>query len=138
MMKKIEVRIEWSGKNYGCIADNPALVGIIVVTNKTLAGLKNDFRESLQFHIEGCIKSGDILPDWLLSGEYELDYILEISALLHSLDGIITRSAIARVSGINERQIGYYASGIRVPRPEQRRRIIDGIHQITRELLAIV
>ena len=137
-MKKIQVKIGWSGNNYSCIADDIALDGLIVVTNKTLEGLKNDFQESLQFHIEGCIQGGDQLPEWLISGQYELNYTLETSALLHSLDGILTRSAIARVSGINERQIGHYASGHRTPRPLQREKIINGIHTISRELASVV
>jgi hypothetical protein len=85
-----------------------------------------------------CLKCGDDLPEWLVSGKYEPDYILEISALLHSLDGIVTRSAIARVSGINERQIGHYASGHRTPRPQQREKIINGIHAICREPASVV
>ena len=120
------------------MADDKALNGIIVVTNKTLEGLKKNFQDSLQFHIEGCIKSGDPLPEWLISKQYELNYMLETSALLHSLDGILTRSAIARISGINERQIGHYASGHRTPRPQQREKIVNGIHAISRELASVV
>lgn len=136
-MKKISVKIGWSGDNYSCVADDEALNGAILVTNKTLKGLKKDFQESLQFHIEGCLQDGDNLPEWLTSGKYELDYILETSALLHRLDGILTRSAIARVSGINERQIGHYASGYRTPRPQQREKIINGIQAISRELASV-
>jgi len=137
-MEKIEVKIGWSGSNYSCVADDAALNGIVVVTNKTLDGLKKDFQESLQFHIEGCLQTGDVLPEWLVSGKYELNYILETSALIHSLDGILTRSAISRATGINERQIGHYASGYRTPRPKQREKIIDGIHAISRELATVV
>jgi len=137
-MGKINVSISWSGDNYCAGAQGDDLNGIIVVTHKTLEGLKKDFQETLQFHIEGCLKDGDILPEWLTSGQYELNYVLEISALLHSLDGILTRSAIARVSGINERQIGHYASGYRIPRPQQREKIIKGIHAISRELASVV
>jgi len=137
-MEKIQVKIGWSGDNYSCVADDAVLNGIIVVTNKTLESLKKDFKESLQFHIESCIHGGDGSPDWLISGQYELNYTLETSALIHSLDGILTRSAIARVSGINERQIGHYASGHRTPRPQQREKIINGIHAISRELASVV
>ena len=137
-MEKIDVKIGWSGDNYSCVADDAALNGIIVVTNKTLEGLKKDFLESLHFHIEGCINGGDELPEWLITGQYELNYILETSALIHSLDGILTRSAIARVTGINERQIGHYASGHRTPRPQQREKIINGIRTISRELESVV
>jgi len=137
-MEKIEVKIGWSGDNYSCIADDSALNGIVIVTHKTMDGLKRNFKESLQFHIEGCIQSGDQLPEWLISGQYELNYVLETSALIHSLDGVLTRSAIARVSGINEKQIGHYASGHRKPRPKQRTKIINGIHQISRELAMVM
>ena len=137
-MEKIQVKIGWSGKNYSCVSEDAVLNGIIIVTNKTLEGLKKDFQESLQFHIEGCILGGEQLPEWLISGQYEINYILETSALLHSLDGVLTRSAIARVSGINERQIGHYASGHRTPRPQQREKIINGIHAISRELASVV
>ena len=133
-MEKIQVKIGWSGNNYSCVAEDKVLNGIVVVTNKTLEGLKKDFKESLQFHIEGCIHSGDKFPEWLLTENYEIEYITETSALLHSLDGILTRSAIARVSGINERQIGHYASGIRTPRKIQRNKIINAIHTISKEL----
>jgi hypothetical protein len=137
-MEKIQVKIGWSGKNYSCVADDAALNGIVVDTNKTLEGLKKDFRESLQFHIEGCVLDGDILPEWLLSGDYEPEYVLEASALLHSLDGILTRSAIARVTGINQRQLGHYAAGAKKPRPRQREKIVRGIHAISRELASVV
>jgi hypothetical protein len=137
-MEKIQVKIGWSGNNYSCVTDDPVLNGIVVVTNKTLEGLKKDFDEGLKFHIEGCMQDNDVLPGWLVSGQYELDYILETSALIHSLDGVLTRSAIARVSGINEKLIGHYASGYRNPRPKHRERIINGIHTISRELASVV
>jgi len=136
-MDKIQVKIGWSGNNYSCVADDPALNGIVVTTNKTLEGLKKDFVEGLKFHIEGCRQDNDVLPEWLVSGRYEIDYMLETSALIHSLDGVLTRSAIARVSGINEKLIGHYASGYRNPRPKQREKIINGIHTISRELASV-
>ena len=137
-MEKIQVKIGWSGNNYSCVADAPVLNGIVVTTSKTLEGLKKDFVESLKFHIEGCRQDNDELPEWLVSGHYEIEYILETSALIHSLDGVLTRSAIARVSGINEKLIGHYASGYRNPRPKQREKIINGIHTISRELATVV
>lgn len=79
-MKIIHVKMEWSGDNYTCIADDAALNGIVLVTCKTLEGLKKQFQESLQFHIDGCIQDGDQLPEWLIKGQYELNYTHEKSA----------------------------------------------------------
>ena len=137
-MGTINVFFTWSGNNYCACAQGDDLNGVIAVTNKTLEGLKKDFPESLKFHIEGCMRDNDILPDWVVSGKYEMNFVLEASALIHSLDGIITRSAIARVSGINEKLIGHYASGYRNPRPKQREKIVNGIHSISRDLASVV
>jgi hypothetical protein len=137
-METINVSISWSGNNYCAGAQSEALNGVIGATHKTIEGVKKGFESALQFHIDGCVADGDQLPEWLRSRDYALKYIFEISALLHSLDGILTRSALARVSGINERQIGHYASGHRTPRLKQREKIINGIHAISKELASVV
>jgi predicted RNase H-like HicB family nuclease len=138
-MEKIRVLVGWCNKNYSAATDDYArLNGLVIATGNTFEGLKKEFASALRFHVEGCVADGDSLPEWLLSGDYQLEYELATSALLHQLDGILTRSAIARVSGINERQLGHYASGIRNPRPEKRKQIVDGIHQISRELASVV
>jgi len=137
-MEKIEVSISWSGNNYCAEAHSKELNGIVLSTHKTLEGVKNELQSALQFHIEGCLQDGDKLPQWISTGNYEIGYTMEVSALLHSLDGILTRSAIARVSGINERQIGHYASGHRTPKQPQRKKIINGIHKISQELAMVM
>jgi len=138
-MEKIKLTVCWSGNNYSaCTDDYSNLGGIIVVTDKTFEGMKKKFLSALELHIEGCLQDGDILPAWLVNGNYEIDYVMETSAILHRLDGVLTRSAIARATGINEKQIGHYASGFRNPRPAQREKIINGIHSISRELAAVV
>jgi predicted RNase H-like HicB family nuclease len=138
IMEKINVTIDWSGNNYTAFAQEDKLNGVVAATHKTLEGVKTEFESALQFHVKGCMEDGDVLPKWISSGNYELNYELEIPALLHSLDGVLTRSAIARVSGINAKLIGHYASGYRKPRPRQRKKIIDGIHEISRELASVV
>ena len=136
-MKKIEVKIGRSGDNYSCIADDAVLNGIVVATCKTLDGLKKQFQESLQFHIEGCLQDGNKFPDWLVNSQYDLVYTLEISALLRSFDGVVTRSAIARASGIKEKQIRDYASGYRVPRKQQKEKIIGAFHSIGKRMTSV-
>ena len=137
-MEKIKVLISWSGDNYCADSADENINGAVLASNSTFDGVKKEFESALKFHVEGCLFDGDILPEWLKIGDYEFEYILETSALLHRLDGILTRSAIARVTGINERQLGHYASGLRKPRPDKRKQIINGIHQISRELALVV
>ena len=138
-MEKITVYIGWADKNYSAYTnDFERLNGTIAATGKTLENIKSEFQSAFQFHIEGCKKDGDKLPDYILSENYVLDYVLETSALLHSFDGIITRSALSRITGINQRQIGHYAAGLRKPRVEQRKKIITGFHKIGKELSSVV
>lgn len=131
-MEKLIVKISWSGDNY--VAATGEAGGAVFATSKTFEGAKKAFADALQFHLED--DEGDA-PQWLVSGGYETEYQLEISAILHNLDGVVTRSAISRVTGINVKQIGHYAMGIRNPRPEQRKKIIEGIHRLGRELSSV-
>jgi predicted RNase H-like HicB family nuclease len=135
-MEKIKVSISWSGDNYA--AGTGEINGLVMATNKTLEGVKRAFKEAFEFHIEGSVADGDELPGYITNGNYELDFELQVSALLHKLDGIVTRAALARVTGIDQRQLGHYIQGRREPRPKTRGKIINGLHQLGKELIAVV
>jgi len=135
-MKKIKTLISWSGDNYAATASN--VNGVIIATAPTLEKVKKEFEESLKFHIDEAVADGDNISDDLKNGNYEIEYEMHISAILHDLDGIVTRSALSRVTGINERQLGHYLSGYRNPRPEQRKKILEGIHEIGNKLISVV
>ena len=134
-MQKIKVLVGWEEKDYSAVAE---VNGVVVVTHKNFEMLKEEFAQALAFHIEESIKDGDELPQALKEGDYTLEYELQISALLHIYDGILTRAALAKVTGINQRQLGHYAQGIRTPRPQQREKIIQGFHKLGREFLSVV
>lgn len=129
-MKKIIVNIVWND-NYGAYSDE---VPGCVATHSTIEGVKEAFVSALQFHIEGS--ETDELPD-CLKKDFELEFELSVSALLHHYDKILTRAAISRVTGINQRQLGHYLSGYRNPRRDKRDIIIAGLHKIGNELLNI-
>ncbi|TAL61572.1 MAG: hypothetical protein EPN88_14625 [Bacteroidetes bacterium] len=74
----------------------------------------------------------------VLQGKYRLDFVLNVRALLHYFEGVLTRSALSRVTGINERQLGHYITGHRKPRPEQRKKIVEGIRRIGKEINSVV
>lgn len=136
-MKKIKVSIAWEEKNYSAVCEDKDINGIVVVTDKNIDNLKDSVKESLSLHIQGCIEDGDDLPQYLVDGNYELEFDFLISALLHKYDKILTRSALSRVTGINEKQLGHYMSGYRKPRPDKREQILAGIRSIGRELASV-
>lgn len=136
-MKKIKVSIAWEEKNYSAVCEDKDINGIVVVTDKNIDNLKDSVKEALSLHIQGCIEDGDDLPQYLVDGNYELEFDFLISALLHKYDKILTRSALSRVTGINEKQLGHYMSGYRKPRPDKREQILAGIRSIGRELASV-
>jgi predicted transcriptional regulator len=102
-----------------------------------LEGVKKAYSDALKFHLEGMVDDGDEIPE-ILKDQYNLNFELNIRAILHYFDGILTRSAISRVTGINQRQLGHYVSGHRKPRPEQQRKIVEGIRKIRKEIDSVV
>lgn len=115
-MEKIKVLISWSGDNYA--AGTGKINGLTMATNKTLKGVE----EAFEFHVENSVADGDELPAYIVEGSYEFDFELQASALLHKLDGIVSRAVLARVTEINQRQLGHYLQGRRKPRPKTYKR----------------
>ena len=132
-MEKIKVQISWLD-NYGACSDD--VLGC-VATHKTLEGVKFAYSSALEFHLKGLQKDGEDIPE-VLSGKYKLVFELTTKAILHHIDGVITRAALARICGINEKQLGHYMTGHRIPRPAQQQKIIDGIHRIGNDFISVI
>ncbi|MEI6139712.1 MAG: type II toxin-antitoxin system HicB family antitoxin [Mariniphaga sp.] len=132
-MNTVIVDIYYTGNNY--CANSPILLGC-VSTGATLAEMKKNIKEAIDFHVETCIEDNDPIPD-VFKGEYQLEFKLSVEALLVAYSDVFTKAALSRITGINQRQLWHYASGMRKPRPAQRKRIEDGLHRLGHELLSI-
>jgi predicted RNase H-like HicB family nuclease len=132
-MEKVIVDIFYNGNNY--CAQAPILLGC-VSTAATLSEMKKNIKEAIEFHVESSMEDGDTIPE-VFKGEYELEFRLSIEALLNAYSDIFTKAALSRITGINQRQLWHYASGMRKPRPTQRKRIEEGLHRLGSELLTI-
>lgn len=135
-MENIKIEIHWCDKNYACAYDYPDF-GCVIVTDKTLEGVKKAFLESLQWHIESSIEDGDFVPEFFRSGEYTIDFELATSALLRSAEQFTTMAALSRVTGINQRLLSNYASDVKRPRESQRLKILSGLREIGNRMLAL-
>ncbi len=135
-MEKINVTIDWTETNFS--ATTADINGAVIVTNKEFDKLLREFKDAFDFHIEGSIEDGDELPQWVVEGDYEFEYLYTTAALLHKYDGILSRAGIARITGINEKQIGHYASGHRTPRPGTRKKIVDAMHELGNDFISVV
>ncbi len=131
-MEKIKVNIDWVEKNYGASSND--VLGC-VATAKTIEDIKKEYADTLEFHIEGC-EPGELSDD-LLNGNYTLEFNLSFRAMLNYYKDFVSLSAISKITGINQRQLGHYVQGIKNPRPEQQKRIIDGLRRLGQELINI-
>ena len=137
-MEKIKVNIDWCDKNFGASTSDERLGGSVVATHRSYEGVLVALREAIAFHVEGCVADGDVLPAWLVSGDYEFDVEMSVSALLRRSEQFTSYAALSRASGINVQQLSHYANGLKHPRTEQRERIVAGLRQISSNLLAMV
>ena len=137
-MERIIVNVSWCGKNFSASLSGN-VPGAVVFTASTFRELQKEAKESLDFHLEGMQEDGDEVPSWWLSGDYEFVFqYSDVASLLQAYSDLVPLASISRASGINQRLLSHYANGVKRPRPQQRQRIIDGIHKIGRELLTVV
>ena len=135
-MEKIIVNVDWCEKNFSAGFGMEGF-GAVLVTASTYADIRTEFAEALKEHVEVMLEDGDELPAWMAAGDYELEFRLTTAALLQSFQPDVPLSAVSRATGINQRLLSHYANGLKVPREQQRMRIIDGLHSIGRRLMAV-
>ena len=130
-MEKLIIEIEKSKDHYGAYAINCA--GVYGAGN-TVEETKENVLEGLRLLIESRKK--DELPD-ILKGEYEVLYKFDAQSFLKYYEDIFSKPALEKLTGINQKQLHHYASGLRKPRAEQRKRIKYALHSLAKELLSV-
>lgn len=127
-MKTIKIIIEKSIDSYGAYAEN---VEGIYGAGDTVEEVKQSVLDGIE-----TLKTLDKYPS-ILKGEYTIVYHYDTESLLNYYKGILSNPAIEKITGINQKQIAHYASGLKKPRPAQRKKIEEGLHRLGKELLAI-
>ena len=138
MKERIIVNVSWCGKNFSAsLSEN--VPGAVVFTAKTFAELQKEAEVSLDFHLEGMHEDGDEVPQWWLDKNYEFEYqYADTATMLQVFSETVSLVAISRATGINQHLLSHYANGLKRPRPQQRQRIVEGIHKLGRQLLSAV
>jgi predicted RNase H-like HicB family nuclease len=132
-MKTVKVILEAGKDGYGVSFDEiPNVFGF----GESMEDAKADAKAALDGFIEILKKAGKPVPK-ILAGDYELDFELDTGALLKQVEGIVTKTALAKASGINPAQLTHYSTGLKKPRKVQREKIINGLHKLGRELLSV-
>lgn len=134
--KKLQVSVGWTETNY-CGSWEDGQEGVVLATAKTYPQFKKEMEESIRFHIESAVADGDTFPEYLVNGDYEIEYNLDAAALIRNAETYTTMSAISHVSGINQKQLSHYANGVKHPRPMQLARIKAALGVIGAQLIAL-
>ena len=127
-MKTIKIIIERSQDMFTAYAENV----------RGISGGGNTVAEAKQSILD-CI---DILkemgnPPKAIQKEYTLVYKFDTQSFFDYYKGIFTNSALERITGINQKQLQHYASGLKKPRRLQAKKIETALHQLGSELMAV-
>jgi predicted RNase H-like HicB family nuclease len=131
IMKQIRVVIEKTKDHYDAYAEN---VQGIYGGGNTAEEAKRSVLEAIQ--LTKKYNSHANIPA-ILKGEYKLVFRFDAESFLNYYKRVFTNSALERITGINQRQLQHYASGLKKPRPMQLRKIETALHQLGGELLAV-
>ena len=134
-MKTQTVRaiVERADKNFSAYLDG---IDGVVVTGNTFDEVKNNMLQAIDDFIKVCNEYGYEIPDEL-KGEYEIMFRMDVKSVLEFYSGIFTNSGLERITGINQKQLWHYASGMSNPRPEQALKLESALHKLGQELLSI-
>jgi hypothetical protein len=76
------------------------------------------------------------LPE-ILQGEYTVEFQYDMQSFISHYNKIINCAALERLTGINQKLLHHYASGLKKPREAQRKKIESSLHRLGRELLEV-
>lgn len=128
-MKKIRIVVGASEDHFGAYAEN--CDGVF--------GGGDTASEAIDNALEGLrlLKETRQEQEWpeIVKGEYEVVYRYDVQSILNYYIGMFTAPALERITGINQKQLHHYASGLKKPRAAQKERIINGLHRLGKELI---
>lgn len=131
MKKTIKIVIERSKDLYSAYAEN---VDGIYAAGETVEEVKQSVEDAIQL-LKKYNKLENIPA--VLKGDYKLVYHFDTQSLLNYYRKIFTKSALERMTGIHQKQLQHYSSGLKKPRPHQVKRIEQAFHNLADELRAI-
>lgn len=129
-MKKINIIIERGEDAYAAYAEKFA--GIYAMASSV-----EEVKESIKTAILLYNKHNKSKTPILLNTNYTLEYTYDIQSFFNFYKGVFTKSGLEKITGINQKQIQHYSSGLKKPRSLQRKKIQDALHKLGAELQSI-
>ncbi|HEY9047928.1 MAG TPA: hypothetical protein VIN08_18600 [Ohtaekwangia sp.] len=121
-MKKIVVKVERTETGFSAYAEKYAAF----TTGKNSSELIANMAESLNLYFEEEGKGKVITPN-------DIAFEMEVTTIFEIFPVINVRALAGRI-GMNHTLLSQYATGKKKASPKQTEKILDGIHEIGREL----
>lgn len=133
-MEKVVLETARTENGYSCTCG--LLPGWLVAYDGDFEGFRKYVEESVDFYLECAREDGEAYAP-VFDGEYELAYRFDVQSLLEYYRGIFSFSALQTITGINQRQLSHYASGVSKPRAKQAEKIAEGLRRLAKELQVV-
>lgn len=134
IMKKVLINTGFTDEGYCCCCD--LLPGWMVAYTGEFKEFQKEVEDSIRFFVDCAKADGEDYPS-VLDEDYEIVYKFDVCSLLNFYRGIFSFSALQTITGINQKQLAHYASGLSHPRPQQARKIASGLHRLATEMLLV-
>lgn len=130
-MKQVKIIIEKTKNHYDAYAENvEGIYGGGETAEEAKQSIVKAIELSKKYNAQGKIPA-------ILKGDYKLVFKFDTESLLNFYKGVFSNSALERITGINQRQLQHYASGLKKPREPQLKKIESALHKLGGELLAV-
>jgi hypothetical protein len=130
-METIKIIIEKTKDFYSAYADNARG---IYAGGDTVEEVKKSVLDAIR--LLKAYNTDDNVPN-ILKGDYQIVYQFDVASFLSYYKGVFSNSALERLTGINQKLLYHYASGLKIPREPQRKKIEIALHKLGSELLAV-
>jgi hypothetical protein len=128
-MKQVRIIIERSKDMFTAYAEN---IEGIYGAGETVAEARASIEKSIRL-----FRRYNAAGNHPLRGDFRLIYQFDIPSILNYYRGIFTHAALERVTGIHQKQLQHYASGLKKPRAPQAKKIAEGLQKLGRELTSL-
>jgi hypothetical protein len=103
--------------NYGVIGDGTTVTDAVA----DFYGCYDDMKKSFE-------------KDNITFQEVEFEFVYDVASFLDYYQKTFSKSGLEHITGINQKQLGHYASGLKHPRPETIKKIETALHKLGNEL----
>ena len=69
-----------------------------------------------------------------LQGDVEITWTYDTASFMEYFSNIFSKAGLERITGINQKQLGHYASGLKKPRKNQIEKIDKAIKRLAEDL----